>query len=121
MSIYSLLPYLHTISADLNLAVSANGGLAITKTYFSDASYTTPVTATVPSGTYYVIGETAAGCEDSIEVTVRVKPQKLHLPSSYKYRLLLRHSLSMIPFRSHIPYQQKPSRLPPDEVLPVMR
>lgn len=63
-----------TPTADLNLAVSANGGLAITKTYFSDASYTTPVTATVPSGTYYVIGETAAGCEDSIEVTVRVKP-----------------------------------------------
>ncbi len=63
-----------TPTADLNLAVSANGGLAITKTYFSDASYTTPVTATVPSGTYYVIGETAAGCKDSIEVTVRVKP-----------------------------------------------
>ena len=63
-----------TPTADLNVAVNAKDGLAVTKTYFSDAAYTNPVAAAVPTGTYYVIGETAAGCKDSIEVTVRVKP-----------------------------------------------
>ncbi|MCM1030442.1 MAG: hypothetical protein NC410_03215 [Oscillibacter sp.] len=63
-----------TPTADLNVAVNAKDGLAVTKTYFSDAAYSNAVAAAVPTGTYYVIGETAAGCKDSIEVTVRVKP-----------------------------------------------
>lgn len=63
-----------TPTADLNVAVNAKDGLAVTKTYFSDVAYTSPVASAVSSGTYYVIGETAAGCKDSIDVTVRVKP-----------------------------------------------
>nr|MDE5638248.1 hypothetical protein [Odoribacter sp.] len=64
-----------TATADLNVAVNAQGGLSVTKTYFTDATYATPLASSlVSSGTYYVIGETAVGCKDSIEVTVRVKP-----------------------------------------------
>jgi len=74
-----------TPTVDLNVAVNANGGLAVTKTYFSDAACTTTVGATVStSGTYYVVGETAAGCLDTIDVTVRIKPHpavNLTLPS----------------------------------------
>lgn len=62
-----------TPTADLNVAV--NSDVAVTKTYFSNADYTTQFTSSeVTSGTYYVIGETGKGCKDSIDVTVRVKP-----------------------------------------------
>lgn len=61
-----------TTTVDLNAAVNAIG---VTKRYFSDAAYTTELLSpAVPSGTYYVIGETSKQCKDSIEVTVRVKP-----------------------------------------------
>ncbi len=64
-----------TPTVDLSAAVGATGSVSVTKNYFSDAACTTSVGATVnTSGTYYVVGETAEGCLDTIGVTVRIKP-----------------------------------------------
>lgn len=64
-----------TATADLSAAVTVSNGVSVTKTYFSDATYTTAIGSSVAtSGTYYVIGETAETCRDSIDVTVRIKP-----------------------------------------------
>lgn len=63
---------------DLSRAVKAAAGSAsITQyLYYSDAAYSTAIPSAVAvSGTYYVIGQTANNCSDSIEVTMSIKPQ----------------------------------------------
>lgn len=56
------------------VTAGSTGGL--TYTYFTDAGatlvYGTPTTAT--TGTYYIVGTTAAGCSDTAAVTVTINP-----------------------------------------------
>ena len=59
-------------------AITAGGTSGLTYTYFTDAAATTALanpTAIAISGTYYIKGTTAAGCEDIQAVTVTINPK----------------------------------------------
>ena len=59
------------------LSVTAGSTANLTFTYFTDAGANTsvPDETAVGAGTYYIVGETLAGCSDTTAVTVTVNPK----------------------------------------------